>query len=227
MRTMDDIAVTAETILSLGIEELPTSDRALRRYAERNVWPVLYDRLRKTHFLVDGIPEPFGPLIRAALGRPLPDVPAPFRPPAGSQSSTSRHMPEAIMEARLVILFEVFRRAAYMPEAMAVRSVVEEARFGGLPTYLLDLIDVATPTRGPRRLADGVGNQGPIPPKGQDCSGLHEADAGKRRHARGSDGTGTPRAAEPEYITLSCSTLRRWIDLFNRHGAKGLLPAPR
>lgn len=90
MRTIDDIAVTAETLLSLGIDGLPASDSALPRHAERNGWPVLHDRAGKAHFLVDDIPEPHGSSIREALGHSHPDAPAPFREPVASPPAHRR-----------------------------------------------------------------------------------------------------------------------------------------
>lgn len=141
MRPFDHIAVSTEVILSLDIEGLPTSDRALRNHAQRNGWPIVYDRPKggKTLFLVDGIPQPFGNDIRKALIQPIRDVPPllEISPFVGTRKAPSPQ------EATLVVLFEVFRRAIFRGTVRAMRDVAYLSTVGGLPPEVEKAIPLA------------------------------------------------------------------------------------
>jgi hypothetical protein len=226
VRAFDDIAITAEVILALDITGLPTSDRALRRHAAKNSWPIVKGDENKTLFLVEAIPEPFGPAIREALGYP-PQAPHPIPSFAPSPMDAAPHSDARIMEARLAIVFEAFRRAAYIGQAEAIATLVRDVRSGNLPEYLMAAAEGASITRGPRHIIEWSDEQGSITPLRQNSLGRVVTDAAKTKRFECAERRGALQRRIVEYSLLSASTLRRWIALFNRHGAIGLLPKYR
>lgn len=142
MRTIDEIAIPIDTILSLHIEGLPSTNRGMRNYANKNGWPIVYDASNKYLILVDAVPEPYGESIRNGL---LPSV----SPPSTYTSSHDNELAQkpaysSIAEARLFVVFEVMRRSLYVWKRDAIASFVEDYRTRTLPAYLKEASDMAT-----------------------------------------------------------------------------------
>lgn len=152
MRPVDNIVVTIDRLLSLSIDGLPTSNRAMRRLAASKNWPVVYGENGQYLILLDAIPEPWGDLIRDALPRHdapvakhMPPAPLPMNPAEASTLGTDK------MEGRLAIIFETFRRAIYLGTEGAITSVAQDARNGALPEHLQRAANLGLLRRGTRQ----------------------------------------------------------------------------
>lgn len=208
MRAAEDIAVTAETILALAIDGLPTSARALRRLANAEAWPVVFDANRKYLFLVDAIPDPWGGAIQRCLARRT-CVSDPTFPPTSEDGRVwaGRRPGWELTEARLAILFEVFRREFYVSRTEAIDTLAREASQGALPAHLQRAVAVAV-RRGKRKRNDYFSRT------------VNERDVGVLEATYRPE----PPAEHLGTSSISRSTIMKWIEYFIKYGVFGLNP---
>lgn len=200
MRPIGEIVVTIKDIHSLGIDGLPSTERKLRQKIVKEGWPLVFSKTGQYLVLLDAVPEPFGRLIRQRF---KPSVEAPSAALPQIVPPVRNAVPircQEVMEARLAILFEVFRREAFVSIADALASVAEDASGGRLSAHLQTALRIAVAnTHG--RYPHYSPNHRPEPLGGVE-----------------------PTMNIDETLSVSYTTLRRWRDKFSIRGASGLFP---
>ena len=202
----DSLVMTLDDIADLHIEGLPATERGLRRYVKAMGWPVVYNEKGRHLILIDAVPEPFGNILLDLLrGPPYARCPSPAYTVAPAEVKWTMDAPssERRMEARLMVIFEVLRRGAYVGVMNAIRGVVADAHHGHLPDELQravrdSLVIVRTYGKWVRSV--------PVSGRKQENTNLH---------------------AHPVVVpnaSISFSTIYRWLKEFDKNGVDGLLP---
>lgn len=207
MRPIEDIVITLDAILAMNLDGLPKSERALRQFVKNKSWPVVFAENGKYLVLIDAIPEPFGAEIRGRLSPIYRLREGSFLPDLDDRLPAGRYPGWEVTEARLAILFEVFRRAAAVGEKEATRGFVADACAGTLPATLARAVQraVIRGHKGKRRnFAFSI------------------ADALAAAHSGDFRENGTADA--PICSFVSAGTIANWITCFRERGVKGLIP---
>lgn len=208
MKFADDIAVTVDGLLSLQIEGLPKSNRALREFLKREGWPIVFTEKGKYLVLVEAVPEPFNSRIQRASAVRFFAHPPEFVPPTPILGGFANLSNRVCVEARLTVIFEVFRRSyQIISETDAAQGFAEDANTFTLPDHLQRAAILGV-VRG--------GDQTQYLLK-------HLVERSAKPVVEGISERSGPGAAH-RYTVISHSTIINWIKTFNRDGVLELGP---